>query len=36
MHLSRGAGIIAGICGYKYEEYSPKGLARDRSTQISR
>jgi hypothetical protein len=36
MNLFRGAGIIAGVCGYKYEEYSPKGLARDRSTRITR
>jgi glycosyltransferase involved in cell wall biosynthesis len=36
MNLFRGAGIIAGTCGYKYKEYSPKNLARDRSTQICR
>ncbi|OGC91565.1 MAG: hypothetical protein A2W25_03645 [candidate division Zixibacteria bacterium RBG_16_53_22] len=33
-HLLRGAGIVAGAYGHAHQEYSPKGLDKDRSTQI--
>jgi hypothetical protein len=33
VHLLRGAGIVAGAYGHTHQEYSPQGLARDRSTQ---
>ncbi|MBI5659914.1 MAG: glycosyltransferase family 2 protein [Nitrosomonadales bacterium] len=36
VHLLRGAGIIAGAYGHTYQEYSPQGLARDRSTPANR
>jgi len=36
VHLLRGAGTVAGTYGHAHQEYSPKGLARDRSTQVSR
>jgi glycosyltransferase involved in cell wall biosynthesis len=32
VHLLRGAGMIAGVYGHTHQEYSPQGLARDRST----
>jgi glycosyltransferase involved in cell wall biosynthesis len=34
VHLLRGIGIVAGIYGHTHQEYSPQGLARDRSTSI--
>lgn len=34
VHLLRGAGIVAGAYGHTHHEYSPQGLARDRSTQV--
>lgn len=34
VHLLRGAGIVAGAYGHAHQEYSPQGLARDRSTQV--
>jgi glycosyltransferase involved in cell wall biosynthesis len=33
VHLLRGAGIVAGAYGHAHQEYSPQGLARDRSNQ---
>lgn len=35
-HLLRGAGTVAGAYGHAHQEYSPKGLDRDRSTQVGR
>jgi hypothetical protein len=32
VHLLRGIGIVAGTYGHTHQEYSPQGLARDRST----
>jgi len=33
VHILRGIGIVAGTYGHTHQEYSPQGLARDRSTQ---
>ncbi|HVY06913.1 MAG TPA: glycosyltransferase [Burkholderiales bacterium] len=35
-HLLRGAGTVAGAFGHIHEEYSPKGLARDRGIEANR
>lgn len=35
VHLLRGVGIVAGTYGHTHQEYSPQGLARDRSTQVN-
>lgn len=31
VHMLRGAGTIAGVFGHAHQEYSPRGMARDRS-----
>jgi glycosyltransferase involved in cell wall biosynthesis len=35
MHVLRGAGTVAGAFGHAHQEYSPKGVALDRSGQTS-
>ena len=35
MHLLRGAGTVAGAFGHAHQEYSPKGVALDRSGQTT-
>lgn len=34
VHLLRGTGIIAGVCGHSHQEYSSKGIAKDRPPAI--
>jgi len=36
MHLLRGAGTVAGAFGHAHQEYSPTGVAMDRSAHASK
>ena len=36
IHMLRGAGTIAGVFGHAHQEYSPVGVALDRSERLSK